>query len=57
MKLIMPTTAYRGSTLDSFLEAEVVLVELMAVTDEEVVAWQLAKAVRERKISKRELAS
>ena len=53
----MADNAHRGSTLDNFLEAEGVLVEFQAKAIKEVIAWQLAEAMRERKISKRSLAA
>ena len=53
----MADNAHRGSTLDSFLEAEGVLAEFQAKAIKEVIAWQLAEAMRERKISKRSLAA
>ena len=53
----MADIAHRGSTLDSFLEAEGVLANFQAKAIKEVIAWQLAEAMRERKISKRSLAA
>jgi predicted transcriptional regulator len=47
----------RGSTLDSFLEEEGVLAEFQAKAIKEVIAWQLAEAMRERKISRSRLAT
>ena len=46
----------RGSTLDDFLSQEGVLEEFQARAIKEVVAWQLAEAMRERKLSKNQLA-
>lgn len=46
----------RGSTLDDFLAQEGVLEEFQAKAVKEVVAWQLAEAMRERKLSKNQLA-
>jgi antitoxin HicB len=48
---------HRGSTLDNFLEKEGVLAEFQAKAIKEVIAWQLAEAMRERKLSKRGLAA
>jgi len=48
---------HRGSTLDSFLEEEGVLAEFQAKAIKEVIAWQLAEAMRERKISRSRLAT
>jgi antitoxin HicB len=52
----MADNAHRGSTLDSFLEEEGVLVEFQAKAIKEVIAWQLAEAMRERKLSRNRLA-
>lgn len=46
----------RGSTLDSFLEEEGVLGEVQAKAIEEVIAWQLGEAMRERGLSESGLA-
>jgi predicted transcriptional regulator len=47
---------HHGSTLDDFLAREGVLEEFQAKAIKEVVAWQLAEAMRERKLSKNQLA-
>ena len=47
---------HRGSTIDSFLEEEGVLAEFQAKAIKEVIAWQLAEAMRERKLSRSGLA-
>jgi DNA-binding phage protein len=52
----MARNKHRGSTLDSFLAQEGVLEEFQAKAVKEVVAWQLAEAMRERKLSKNQLA-
>lgn len=52
----MAKNIHRGSTLDSFLESEGVLGEFQAQAIKEVIAWQLAEAMRERKMSKTRLA-
>jgi antitoxin HicB len=44
----MADNRHRGSTLDSFLEGEGVLAEFQAKAIKEVIAWQLAEAMRER---------
>jgi len=46
-----------GSSLDSFHEQEGVLAEFQARAIKEVIAWQLAEAMRERKLSKSGLAA
>ena len=48
---------HKGSSLDSFLEEEGVLGEFQAIAIKEVVAWQLAEAMKEKNISKRALAN
>lgn len=53
----MTDNPHRGSTLDSFLEEEGVLAEFQAKAIKEVIAWQLAEAMRERKLSKNRLAA
>lgn len=52
----MVENRHKGSTLDSFLEQEGVLAEFQARAIKEVIAWQLAEAMRERKLSKSQLA-
>ena len=47
----------RGSTLDSFLEAEGMLEEFQARAIKEVIAWQLLAAMKEQKISRTKLAT
>jgi antitoxin HicB len=53
----MADNKHRGSTLDSFLDAEGVLPEFQAKAIKEVIAWQLAEAMRDRKLSKTALAA
>ncbi len=53
----MAENRHRGSTLDSFLEEEGVLAEFQARAIKEVIAWQLAEAMRERGLSKSRLAT
>lgn len=52
----MADNVHRGSSLDSFLEAEGTLGEFQARAIKEVIAWQLAEAMRERNISRSRLA-
>lgn len=47
---------HMGSSLDDFLKEEGVLEEFQAGAIKEVIAWQLAEAMKERKLSKRKLA-
>lgn len=53
----MADNKHRGSTLDSFLEAEGVLAEFQAKAIKEVIAWQLADAMKERGLTKTRLAA
>jgi DNA-binding phage protein len=52
----MAKNKHRGSTLDDFLAQEGALEEFQARAIKEVVAWQLAEAMREQKLSKNQLA-
>lgn len=45
-----------GSTIDEFLEEEGVLEEAQTLAVKEVVAWQLAETMKEKKISKSKMA-
>ena len=47
---------YAGSSIDDFLKEEGVFEAFQAQAIKEVIAWQLAKAMRELNISKRRLA-
>ncbi len=53
---LMADNKHSGSTLDSFLEAEGVLGEFQARAIKEVIAWQLAEAMKARKLTKTALA-
>ncbi|HRE60881.1 MAG TPA: hypothetical protein PL096_07195 [Micropepsaceae bacterium] len=46
----------KGSRLDTFLKEEGVLEEVQARAIREVIAWQLARAMKEKKLSKSRLA-
>jgi antitoxin HicB len=52
----MADNKHRGSTLDSFLEQEGMLGEFQARAIKEVIAWQLAEAMKARKLTKTALA-
>ena len=52
----MAENKHRGSTLDGFLESEGTLSEFQAKAIKEVIAWQLAAAMQERKLTKTKLA-
>ena len=47
---------HMGSSIEDFLKEEGILEEAQAQAVKEVVAWQLAEAMREQKISKNKLA-
>jgi predicted XRE-type DNA-binding protein len=46
-----------GSSIDDFLKAERIFEEAQAQAVKEVVAWQLAQAMKEKKISKARMAT
>ncbi len=46
-----------GSSIDSFLKGEKIFDEAQAQAIKEVVSWQLAKAMKKRKISKARMAA
>ena len=46
-----------GSSIDVFLEEEGILEETQAQAMKEVVAWQLAEAMKEKNISKSKMAT
>jgi DNA-binding Xre family transcriptional regulator len=46
-----------GSTLDEFLEEEGVLEEFRAVAVKEVIAWQIERAMKKKKLSKSKMAA
>ena len=46
-----------GSSIDDFLKEEGILEEAQAEAVKEVVAWQLAEAMKTRKISKSKMAA
>lgn len=48
---------HKGSSIDDFLKEQGVLEEFQARAVKEVIAWQLAQAMKERKLSKRRLAA
>lgn len=48
---------HAGSGIDDFLKEEGVLEEFQARAIKEVIAWQLAEAMKDRKLSKRKLAT
>jgi predicted XRE-type DNA-binding protein len=45
-----------GSSIDEFLKAEGIFEEAQAEAIKEVVAWQLAEAMKQQKISKNKMA-
>lgn len=48
---------HMGSSIDDFLKEEGIFEEAQAHAIKEVVAWQLAEAMKQKKISKRKLAA
>ena len=46
-----------GSSIDDFLKSEGIFEEAQAEAIKEVVAWQLAEAMKEQKISKNKMAT
>jgi plasmid maintenance system antidote protein VapI len=48
---------HMGSSIDDFLKQEGILEEVQAQAIKEVVAWQLAEAMRKKKISKARMAA
>lgn len=48
---------HMGSSIDDFLKREGIFEEAQAQAIKEVVAWQLAEAMRKRKISKNKMAA
>jgi DNA-binding Xre family transcriptional regulator len=47
---------HHGSSFESFLKEEGIYEEVTAAAQAEVIAWQLAEAMKEREMSKRALA-
>lgn len=47
---------HHGSSVDDFLEEEGVLGEFQATAIKEVIAWQIEKAMKEKKLSKARMA-
>ncbi len=47
---------HMGSSIDDFLKKEGIFEEVQAQAVKEVVAWQLAEAMKKKKISKNKLA-
>jgi len=48
---------HMGSSIDEFLKAEGIFEEAQAEAIKEVVAWQLAEAMKQQKISKNKMAA
>jgi DNA-binding Xre family transcriptional regulator len=48
---------HHGSTLDDFLKEEGVLEEFRAAAVKEVIAWQIEKAMKDKKLSKNKMAA
>jgi len=48
---------HMGSSIDDFLKQEAIFEEAQAQAVKEVVAWQLAEAMKKKKISKNKMAA
>lgn len=48
---------HMGSTIDDFLKEEGIFEEAQTQAVKEVVAWQLAEAMKKKKISKKKMAT
>ncbi len=48
---------HMGSSIDDFLKEEGIFDETQAQAVKEIVAWQLAEAMKEKKISKNKMAT
>ena len=48
---------HMGSSIDDFLKKEGIFEEAQAQAVKEVIAWQLAKAMKKQKISKNKMAT
>ena len=48
---------YMGSSIDAFLKEEGIFEDAQAQAIKEVVAWQLAEAMKKKKISKNKMAT
>ena len=48
---------HMGSSIDAFLKEEGIFEETQAQAIKEVVAWQLAEAMKQKKISKNKMAT
>ena len=48
---------HMGSSIDAFLQEEGIFEEAQAQAIKEVVAWQLAEAMKKKKISKNKMAT
>ena len=53
----MMSKKHMGSSIDDFLKAEGIFEESQAEAIKEVVAWQLAEAMKHQKISKNKMAA
>jgi DNA-binding Xre family transcriptional regulator len=56
-KAVSHAIDHSGSTLDSFLEEEGILEEVEAVAIKRVIAWQLTKTMKEKGITKKQMAA
>jgi predicted XRE-type DNA-binding protein len=56
MKKKKQANPHRGSSLDDFLKEEGIFEETQTVAIKEVLAWQIAKAMEARKLSRKGMA-
>jgi predicted XRE-type DNA-binding protein len=47
---------YRGSSLDDFLKEEGIYEEAQEIVEKEIIAWQIAQAMKKKKITKARMA-
>ncbi|MGH7000897.1 MAG: Fis family transcriptional regulator [Stellaceae bacterium] len=57
MKAAKPPAGHSGSFLDSFLAEEGILEEVEAVAIKRVIAWQLIETMRQKGITKKQMAA
>jgi hypothetical protein len=48
---------YRGSSLDDFLKEEGIYDEAQEIVEKEIIAWQLAQAMKKKRITKARMAA
>jgi predicted XRE-type DNA-binding protein len=48
---------YKGSSLDDFLKEEGIYEEAQEIVEKEIIAWQIAQAMKKKKITKARMAT